>query len=110
MQVAYKLSPSYCTEYQLTPTEIELYLGENNVWADTGDTALTYKGTEPPAASLSTAGLHGLQQLGGLSMPGVIRPETEITADAEPEEAEETEAETEAETEENESEGNDDER
>ena len=24
-------------EYHLTPTEIELFLGENNVWADTGD-------------------------------------------------------------------------
>ena len=110
VQVAYKLSPDYCTEYQLTPTEIELFLGDNNVWADTGDTSLTYKGTEPPAASLSTAGLHGLQQLGGFSMPDVIRPDSEIETDEGPEEAEETEAETEAETEENEPEGNDDER
>lgn len=42
VQVAYKLAPAYCTEYQLTPQEIELLLGENNVWADTGDTAVEY--------------------------------------------------------------------
>jgi hypothetical protein len=29
--------------YQLTPTEVTLLLGYNNVWADTGDTTVTYR-------------------------------------------------------------------
>ena len=29
--------------YQLTPTEVDLLLGCNNVWADTGDTTVTYR-------------------------------------------------------------------
>ena len=29
--------------YQLTPTEVTTLLGRNNVWADTGDTTLTYQ-------------------------------------------------------------------
>lgn len=28
---------------QLTPTEVQMLLGTNNVWSDTGDTTLTYK-------------------------------------------------------------------
>lgn len=30
------------TTVQLTPTEVQLFLGENNIWADTGDSTLTY--------------------------------------------------------------------
>ena len=33
--------------YQLTPTQVQLLLGENYVWSDAGDTTLTYYGTEP---------------------------------------------------------------
>ena len=29
--------------YQLTPVEIEMLLGDNNVWADTGDSTVTYR-------------------------------------------------------------------
>lgn len=29
--------------YQLTPTEVEMLLGENNVWADTGDSTVVYR-------------------------------------------------------------------
>jgi hypothetical protein len=29
--------------YQLTPTEVRTLLGVNNLWADTGDVAVTYK-------------------------------------------------------------------
>lgn len=31
------------TTYTLTPTEVQMLLGTNNVWSDTGDTTLTYK-------------------------------------------------------------------
>ena len=31
------------TTYQLTPTEISTLLGENNVWADSGDVEITYR-------------------------------------------------------------------
>ena len=31
------------TTYQLTPTQVALLLGTNNVWCDTGDTQVTYK-------------------------------------------------------------------
>jgi hypothetical protein len=29
--------------YQLTPTEIKSILGDNNVWADAGNTEVTYR-------------------------------------------------------------------
>jgi hypothetical protein len=29
--------------YQLTPTEVKTLLGLNNIWADTGDTSVTYR-------------------------------------------------------------------
>jgi hypothetical protein len=29
--------------YQLTPTEVDTVLGDNNVWADTGDSTVTYR-------------------------------------------------------------------
>ena len=29
--------------YQLTPTEVQTLLGANNIWADTGDTEVTYR-------------------------------------------------------------------
>ena len=31
------------TTYQLTPTEVSTLLGENNVWADSGDVEITYR-------------------------------------------------------------------
>ncbi len=34
--------------YQLTPTEVSTLLGANNVWADTGDTTLTYRTSLQP--------------------------------------------------------------
>lgn len=34
------------TTYQLTPTQITLLLGENNLWANTGDVEVTYKSQE----------------------------------------------------------------
>lgn len=34
--------------YQLTPTEVSTLLGSNNVWADTGDTTLTYRASLQP--------------------------------------------------------------
>jgi hypothetical protein len=41
VQLVYELATPQT--YQLTPTEVKLLLGENNVWADTGDTTLTYR-------------------------------------------------------------------
>ena len=29
--------------YQLTPTEVRTLLGQNNIWSDTGDSAVTYR-------------------------------------------------------------------
>lgn len=40
-QVVYELATPYA--YQLTPTEVTLLLGDNNVWADTGDSTVTYR-------------------------------------------------------------------
>ena len=40
-QVCYKLSQAVV--YTLTPTEINSLLGDNNVWADAGDTEVTYR-------------------------------------------------------------------
>lgn len=40
-QVCYKLSQAVV--YHLTPTEIKSLLGDNNVWADAGDTEVTYR-------------------------------------------------------------------
>lgn len=40
-QVCYKLSQAVV--YTLTPTEIKTLLGDNNVWADAGDTEVTYR-------------------------------------------------------------------
>lgn len=39
-QVVYQLATP--TTYTLTPQEIKTLLGTNNIWADTGDTAVTY--------------------------------------------------------------------
>jgi hypothetical protein len=41
VEVCYELATPQT--YQLTPTEIALLQGQNNVWADTGDTEVTYK-------------------------------------------------------------------
>ena len=39
-QVVYDLA--YPTEYQLTPTQISVLLGENNIWSDAGNVSLEY--------------------------------------------------------------------
>lgn len=41
VQLVYELATPQT--YQLTPTEVTLLLGENNIWADTGDTTLHYR-------------------------------------------------------------------
>ena len=41
IQVVYRLATPQT--YQLTPTEVEMLLGENNVWVDTGDSTVTYR-------------------------------------------------------------------
>ena len=41
VQVVYELATPQT--YQLTPTEVRTLLGDNNVWADTGNTDVTYK-------------------------------------------------------------------
>ena len=41
LQVVYKLATPQT--YQLSPTEVTLLLGDNNVWADTGDSTVTYR-------------------------------------------------------------------
>ena len=41
VQVSYVLTTPQT--YQLTPTEVKTLLGLNNIWADTGDTSLTYR-------------------------------------------------------------------
>lgn len=40
LQICYELA-THLT-YTLTPTEVQMLLGTNNVWSDTGDTTLTY--------------------------------------------------------------------
>lgn len=40
IQISYELATP--TTYQLTPTQVALLLGTNNVWSDTGDTEVTY--------------------------------------------------------------------
>ena len=40
LQAVYKIAPQ---TYQLTPQEVRTLLGTNNIWADTGDTSVTYK-------------------------------------------------------------------
>lgn len=41
VQLVYELATPQT--YQLTPTEVTLLLGDNNVWADTGDSTVTYR-------------------------------------------------------------------
>lgn len=41
VQLVYELATPQT--YQLTPTEVEMLLGDNNVWADTGDSTVTYR-------------------------------------------------------------------
>lgn len=41
MQLVYELATPQT--YQLTPTQIQTLIGQNNVWADCGDTSVTYK-------------------------------------------------------------------
>lgn len=40
LEVVYKLATPQT--YQLSPTEVTLLLGDNNIWADTGDTTVAY--------------------------------------------------------------------
>lgn len=46
VQLVYELATPQT--YQLTPTEVSTLLGANNVWADTGDTTLTYRASLQP--------------------------------------------------------------
>ena len=41
VQLVYELATPQT--YQLTPVEIEMLLGDNNVWADTGDSTVAYR-------------------------------------------------------------------
>ena len=41
VQVAYFLATPIT--YHLTPTEVRTLLGTNNIWADTGDSAVEYR-------------------------------------------------------------------
>lgn len=41
VSIAYELASP--TTYQLTPTEVSTLLGQNNVWSNTGDIAVTYR-------------------------------------------------------------------
>jgi len=41
LQLVYELATPIV--YQLTPTEVKSLLGQNNVWADTGDTSVEYR-------------------------------------------------------------------
>lgn len=41
VQVCAKLAEPI--EYTLTPQEVKTYLGQNNIWSDTGDTEVTYR-------------------------------------------------------------------
>ena len=41
VQLVYELATPQT--YQLTPTEVEMLLGDNNVWADTGDSTVAYR-------------------------------------------------------------------
>ena len=43
LQVVYYLATP--VTYQLTPTEVQTLVGDNFIWADTGDVTVTYKGT-----------------------------------------------------------------
>lgn len=44
-QICYELDTPIT--YQLTPTEVEMLTGENNIWSDTGDVSVTYTGKNP---------------------------------------------------------------
>lgn len=56
IQVVYELATSQTI--QLTPQEVELLLGENNVWADTGDIKVIYEKEMPASGNIEylTAG------------------------------------------------------
>lgn len=43
LQVLYKLKDSYVFTVQLTANQLTTLYGQNNVWCNTGDTALTYR-------------------------------------------------------------------
>lgn len=42
VMVAFQLAPAEYRTYQLTPAQLTTLLGENNVWADTGDVTVEY--------------------------------------------------------------------
>lgn len=44
VQFSYELAEPI--EYTLTPQEVKTYLGQNNIWNDTGDTEVTYLSKE----------------------------------------------------------------
>ena len=42
-QLVYALTKDSITTYPLTPTEIKTLLGQNNIWANTGDVSVEYR-------------------------------------------------------------------
>lgn len=74
--------------YQLTPQQIELLKGENNIWADNGDTSVTYKvdlatyidelknNTGVSSASLQSASVNSLN-VGDANLTDVDTSESE---------------------------------
>ena len=89
-QVVYELATPQT--YQLTPTEIRTLLGQNNIWADTGDTAVTYRADtklfveqnapESPVQDVQVAGVSVLSDgvanvpIASESVSGVIKSNT----------------------------------
>jgi len=64
VQLVYELAEPI--HYPITPTEIKTLLGQNNIWADTGDTEVTYRAdttlyisrlTEPDADMIADANI-----------------------------------------------------
>ena len=66
-QVVYELATPQT--YTLTPTEVTLLLGTNNVWSDTGDTTLTY---------LADGRVNSLTALNML-LGGMYEPSSDVT-------------------------------
>ena len=90
-QVVYELATPQT--YQLTPTEIRTLLGENNIWANTGDTTVTYRADtkmfveqnapEIPVQDVQVAGLSVLSDgvanvpIASASVAGVVRSDSD---------------------------------
>ena len=75
--------------YNLTPTEVEMLLGTNNIWADTGDISITYlaKGGNAQESNRSTA--LNLQKLSAPITKDVDEEDVETEEEAPEENADE---------------------